>query len=140
MRAPSLASAAVLIVLAMSSVVWSAQRTVRASTGWVKLSAEGATETTAFVTVENGTMYDVYIVGASSDVAGIVEVRQAKSGGPAQPVKEVTVPAYDRLDMAPDRVHIYLGQLKRPLKAGEEVVLSLEIAESPAISIAAVVK
>jgi copper(I)-binding protein len=114
---------------------------VRAPEGWVKAPAEGASETTAFVAIENGTMYDIYLVGAESDAAGVVELRQVPKGGGAPTVtKEVTVPAYDRLDMAPDGVYIHLGHLKRSLKAADTVTLVILVDNGPPLSIEAIVK
>jgi copper(I)-binding protein len=114
---------------------------VRATTGWVKAPASGGTETTAFVTVENGTMYDVYLVGVESDAAELVELRQAtKGGGPPTVAKEVTVPAFDRLDMSPDGVYIHLGRLKHPLKPGEMVTFALRIDNGPVLSASVTVK
>ena len=119
----------------------SGQRTVKASAGWVKLPADGAKETSAFVTVENGTMYDVYLIGAESDVAAAVELRQAsKSGGPPTAAKEVTVPAFDRVDMAPDGLYVHLGQLTRPLKAGDRVNLTISVDSGTPLTVEAVVK
>jgi copper(I)-binding protein len=140
MRSPIVALLTVLL-LAVAAVVTAAQRTVTASAGWVKAPVAGSTEAAAFVTVENGTMYEVYLVGAESDVAGIVELRQAsKSGGAPIVTKEVGVPAFDRLDMAPDGVYIHLGELKRPLKAGETVSLAILVDNGPPLTVAAVVK
>jgi copper(I)-binding protein len=132
-------SALFLVVLAIAGA-GASQRTVSATDGWVKAPAEGAAETSAFVTVQNGTMYDVYAVGAQSDVAGVVELRQASKGGAATVAKEVTVPAFDRLDMSPDGVYIHLGQLKRPLKPGETVDLSILIDNGGALAVTATVK
>src|SRR5262245_10156198 len=66
------------------------------SSGWVKTPASGATSTEAYATVENPTMYAFYLLSATSDVAGTVELRQA---GKDAALEEVTVPAYGTLDM-----------------------------------------
>src|SRR3990172_7622836 len=66
---------------------------VSASGAWVKLPAPGETRTTAFLDIENPTMYDVYLTSATADVAGKAEYREAGPGGVAKPdaLKSVTV-------------------------------------------------
>ena len=69
-------------------------------------------------------MYDVYLVSAASDVAGKVEFRKT-GDGEAKAVPELTVPAYGKLTMGPDGVHLLLVELKRPLQEDESVPLTL---------------
>lgn len=102
--------------------------------------AAGATDTLAFVTVDNGTMYEIYIVGAETDVADAVELRQTDAGGKASVVKEVPVPSFDRLDMSAKGVHLRLAGLKKPLKAGDTVTLILLTDGGTALEVAASVK
>ncbi len=76
-----------------------------ASDGWVMLPAAGETTANAFAVVRNPTMYDVYLVSAASDVAGKVEFRKT-GDGEAKAVPGLTVPAYGKLTMGPDGVHL----------------------------------
>jgi copper(I)-binding protein len=112
------------------------QRTVRASAGWVTASTA---EATAGAVVENGTMYDVYIVGAQTDSAGAVELVQVRDGKSAA-VKEVVVAAFERLEMAPGSVFLKLTQLKQPLNSGETVKINLRTDSGEILSVDAVVK
>lgn len=92
------------------------------SSGWVKLPAAGATSTDAYATVENPTMYAFYVLSATSDAAGSVEIRQP---GKDAPLDEVTVPAYGTLDMDPKGIHLVLKDLKKPLAEGDKVNLTV---------------
>jgi copper(I)-binding protein len=129
-----------LVVLLCSTAGVAAQRTVRASDAWVAAPAAGGVETMAFVTVDNGTMYDVYVVGAQSEAAEVVELRQTDAAGKASVVKEVPVPAFDRLEMSAKGVHLRLASLKKPLKPGETVTLTLLTDGGTALEVAAAVK
>jgi periplasmic copper chaperone A len=102
-------------------------RSVKASNGWVKLPAAGETEAMAFVTVENPGMYEVNVTSAKTDAAGKVELRDASQGGDARlkPVAFINVPSYGRVDMTAAGVHLMLVGLKRPLKEGDTVALTL---------------
>jgi copper(I)-binding protein len=100
---------------------------VTASAGWVKAPAAGETQAVACVTVDNPTMYEIYLVSATTEAAGRVELRDAGLAGDAglQPVEFISVPAYRRIDMEPGGLHLRLIDLKRPLKAGDTVSLTI---------------
>jgi len=118
------------------------QQEPSASGGWVKLPAPGETTASAFLSVDNPTMYDIFLASASADVAGKVEFRQADANGTLKPdaVKNVTVPAYGSLEMDPKGVQLVLSELKRPLKEGETVTLSLSILYGATLQVPATVK
>lgn len=113
---------------------------VNAAEGWVKLPAAGDTATPAFVVVNNPTMYDIYLVSAESEIAGAVEFRDKSAGAAAQPVKEVTAPAYGRVEMTADGVHLWLKDLKRPLTAGEKIAIQLTTDAGLVLQTAAIVR
>ena len=114
----------VLVSVAEGHIVRvSAQQTSPSITsGWVKLPADGATSATAYAVIENPTMYAFYVMKASSDVAGSVELRQTAKD---VAVDFVEVPAYGSLDMGAGAVHLLLKDLKKPLAAGDTVRLTL---------------
>jgi copper(I)-binding protein len=112
------------------------QRAVKVSDAWIQATP---TEASAFAIVENGTMYDVYLVGASSDVAASVQLVQT-TGGKTTPVKEVAVASFDRLQMSPDGTFLKLLQLKRPLKTGESITITLQTDAGEQLPVTAVVK
>ena len=62
------------------------QKVVSASKAWVKAPASGETGAAAFLTVENPGMYDIYVISASSDAAGTVQLRGPGAGGGAPAV------------------------------------------------------
>jgi copper(I)-binding protein len=69
-------------------------------------------------------MYDIYVISASSDAAGTVQLRgPAAGGGAPAAIKEAAVPAYDSLEMKPAGTHLWLTDLKRPLKPGDTITL-----------------
>jgi len=118
------------------------QQQPSASSGWVKLPAPGETTASAFVSVDNPTMYDIFLASASADVAGKVEFRQADANGTLKPdaVKNVSVPAYGSLEMDPKGMQLVLSELKRPLKEGETVMLTVSILYGAKLQVPATVK
>jgi copper(I)-binding protein len=115
-------NAVILAALLAASLV--EQKVVSASKAWIKAPAAGDTTATAFVIIDNPTMYDVYLVSATSDVAGKVQF-QKMTGAKAEVIESITAPAYDSVELKPDGNQILLLDLKRPLKSGEKIRITL---------------
>ena len=112
--------------LVVASAAASGQTAPSAVSAWVAEPAAGATWASAYVELKNPGMYDIFVVSATADVAGSVELRAAATGG-AEPavVSEFTVPAYGSTDAAASAPHLRLVGLTKPLAAGDTVALVL---------------
>jgi copper(I)-binding protein len=132
----------VALALAIDPAQADQDKPLTASDGWVKLPAPGETATMAFATVENPTMYAVYLKSASADVAGRVELRETNPNGESSntAAEFLTVPAYDSLYMGPKGAHLMLLDLKRPLSEGDTVRLTLTTEIGSTIEVLAIVK
>jgi copper(I)-binding protein len=82
------------------------------------------------------------VVSATADAAGKVELRDGGQTGDARlkPVEFISVPAYESIDMKPDSVHLMLLDLKRPLKEGDKVALTLATDNAGTLEVPAVVR
>ena len=109
-----------VLVTAMTAGAVAQEKKVTASNGWVKTPAAGETQAMAFASIENPGMYEVNVTSASSDTAARVELRD---GGHA--VTFINVPAFGSVEMTPGGAHLLLTGLKRPLKDGDTVTLTL---------------
>jgi copper(I)-binding protein len=116
------------------------QKTVSASQAWVKAPAADQMLTEGFVVVDNPTMYDVYLTAAATEAAGKVEFRDVRKSGAEQVVTEVTVPAYGSITMDPKGLHLVLSGLKRPLKDGDTIPLTLTTHDGLTMEVSATVK
>ena len=135
------APALLILGLIGSTPLGASQKAPSGSAAWITLPAPGDTSTTAFAVIDNPTMYDVYLVSASSDVATEVGFADASpAAGKDTDVKEVTAPAYGSVELKPDGVHLVLKGLKRPLKSGETIALTVVTDGGVAIPLAATVK
>ena len=133
------ASVLVGLLIVDGSLALAQQKSISAGSGWVKMPA-GGDATAAFVTIDNPTMYDAYLVSASSDVAASVTFRQRAKGQDANEVKDLVVPAYGSLEMSPDGPHLWLSGLKRPLTEKETVTLQLTTDGNLTLSVTAEVR
>jgi copper(I)-binding protein len=116
---------AVCAGLAGSAFAAGLQKSVEATSAWVKTPAAGETTATAFVEIDNPTMYDVYLMSATADVAGKVEFRDKAANPQGEVRKTVNVPAFGSIAMEPAGLYMLLTELKRPLKDGDTVALTL---------------
>lgn len=116
-------------------------KTPSAVSAWVAAPAAGATSAVAYVSVDNPTMYDIYITAGTADVAAKVEFRAPGAGGtePAA-VAEFPVPAYGSTAAQPSAPHLRLVDLKKPLAAGDTVQLTLTTDGGLVLKVAAPVK
>jgi periplasmic copper chaperone A len=129
---------AVLVFVSAGAVVLSGQADkITASEGWVRTPAGGDKTAMAFVEIENPTMYDVYFTAGAADVAGKVEFRDKTK---PQAVEFIIVPAYGTLSMDADSVYMMLVDLKRPLKDGDKVALTLSNQDGVKLQVAAAVR
>lgn len=128
-------------VVLTAAVSATAQTTPSAVSAWVAAPAAGATWAAAYVEVKNPSMYDIYVVSASADVAASVELRAAPKPG-AEPaiITELSVPAFGSTDAAVTAPHFRLVGLTKPLAAGDTVALVLKTDTGDTLKVAAVVR
>lgn len=122
----------VAIVAGLLNLPLHAQPTATAIDAWAVAGGGGAA---IVATVNNPSMYDIYIVSGKSDVAESIELMDGD-----KKVESFTVPAYGSFVMQPDKQRIRVTGLKRQFKAGEELKLTLETDGGAAIAVTAVVK
>ena len=140
-RTHAICAAVTLVVLLFTGLAAQGKR-VAAAESWVKLPSPGETRAMAFVAIENPTMYGIYVTTATSNAAAKVELHDAGQSSDARekPVEFISVPAYDRVDMRPGGLHLLLIDLKRPLKEGDTVALTLSTDNAGTLEVAAIVR
>lgn len=117
-----------VVLLALAFV----QKDPTASDAWAQV---GTGSVAVYASINNPTMYDVYLVSGKSESAGKVELINAD-----KPVSNIAVPAYGSAELAPGAAFVRLSELKREVKAGEQLTVTVETDGGIAIAIAAIVK
>lgn len=133
------ATAAVLL----SGVLAATEQAMTATDAWVREPVPGRSVTAAFIVLENPGPADLHIVSASADVAGTVELHEMVRSGDMMkmaPVGRITVPAKGRVELRPGGLHMMLFELKRPLREGDEVQLTLTTDTGASVKASAPVK
>ena len=116
-----------LMVLAMVALPAWAQ--VSAERPWTRATPPGAKIGAGFMQLKNAGAAD-RVVGASSPVAGRVEMHVTVREGDVMKMREVKgfdVPANGSFELKPGGAHLMLMELKRPIKKGEKVPLTLKL-------------
>ena len=116
----------VLALLLSFGAASSALAQVSVHEPWIRATVPGQTSTGAFMQLraEKGAR----LVQARSPVAGMVQIHQMAMSGNVMkmhPVKAVELPAGKTVDLAPGGYHIMLMGLKKQIKAGDSVPLTL---------------
>jgi copper(I)-binding protein len=127
---------ALILTLTLAASVSARQA---ASDAWIAEPAAGDTTAVAYLTVTNPTAYDIYVVSASSSAAERVEIRQG-AGAAEKVVKVITVSSYGFAELKPSEEHLVLVNLKRPLKTGDTVDLTLKTDGGITLNVSAAVK
>ncbi|HEY6896796.1 MAG TPA: copper chaperone PCu(A)C [Rhodocyclaceae bacterium] len=95
---------------------------------WVRGTVAGQPATGAFMTLTS--KGGASLVGASSPVAEVVEVHQMKMDNGVMKMRaarRVELPAGKPVELAPGGYHVMLMDLKKPLKTGELVPITLTV-------------
>jgi periplasmic copper chaperone A len=96
---------------------------------WTRATPPGAKVGAGFMRLRNAGAAD-RVVGASSPVAGRVEMHVTRREGDVMKMREVKsfeVPAGGSFELKPGGAHLMLVDLRRPLTKGEKVPLTLKL-------------
>lgn len=107
---------------------------IEVDSAWVRPSLAGSGASAAYVSIENRGSGDDRLLSVSTDVAGRVTLHASTSeGGIARmrPLpKGLTIPSGETVTLTPGGNHVMLDQVKRPLKPGEQIPLTLSFERS----------
>jgi copper(I)-binding protein len=110
---------------------------------FARATPPGATSGGVFFSVENtGTEADT-LSGVSTPIAGAAEVHATIMDGNVARMREVPrldIPAHSKVSLAPGGYHVMLSDLKRPLKVGDRVPMTLTFAKAGKVDVEVVVE
>jgi copper(I)-binding protein len=116
----------VACMLALASGACLAQVDVRSA--WVRPAVAGQSGTGAFMTLTSKD--GARLVGASSAVAGVVEIHEMAMDGNVmrmRPINALELPPGREVRLKPGGYHVMLMDLKRPLQIGEKIRVELRL-------------
>ena len=104
---------------------------------WTRATPPGAKVAAGFMTLRSAGAGD-RVFGASSPVAGSVQMHVTIREGEVMRMREVSsieIPAGGSFELKPGGAHLMLVDLKRPLKKGEKVPLTLRLEKGGALAL-----
>lgn len=112
-------------LLALTTAAW-AQTTVKVEDAWVRGTVATQMATGAFMRLTPSA--NARLVEAKSSVAGVVEIHEMAMENDVMRMRQVPgldLAAGRTLELKPGGYHVMLMDLKQPLKAGEQVPITL---------------
>ncbi len=105
---------------------------------WSRATPPGAKIGVGFLRLKNAGAAAERVVGASSPVAGRVEMHVTTRDGDVMKMRQVEsfeIPAGGSFELKPGGAHLMLMGLRRPLAKGERVPLTLKLESSGALQV-----
>lgn len=131
------------VSLAMAALSVSASEKAMIQDAWVREAPSNMMMHAAYLTVMNPGAKEIHLVGVESAQYVKAELHLSKvANGVATMVRQdhLTIPAGGSLALKPGSFHIMLVKPMDPVKAGDEIDLSLRFADGAAMSVKAVVR
>lgn len=132
-----------IVSLAMAALSVSASEKAMLQGAWVREAAPNMMMHAAYLTVMNPGTKEIHLVGVESSQYVKAELHLSKvANGVATMVRQnqLTIPAGGTLVLKPGSFHIMLVKPIEPVKAGDEIDLSLRFADGAAMSVKALVR
>jgi copper(I)-binding protein len=130
-----------LFALTMATACSSAGRGIIVSNAWVRTSP--AIDSAAYMMIENAGDREDRLLAVTSDAAASVELHETQEmDGMMQmtPAQAITVPAHGQVQLKPGAMHVMLMGLRRELKAGDQVTLTLNFEKAGSVRVETVVR
>ena len=133
----TLAAATLLIVAA--SFAFAQGASIQVEQLWARATPAGASTGAVYLTITNKSQEMDRLLSASSDVADKLQIHEMKVVNGVMEMREVTggvaVAANGSVELKPGSYHLMLMGLKKPLKAGETIPLTLDFEKAGKVSI-----
>jgi copper(I)-binding protein len=111
--------------------------------GWVRAMPPSQMNTAAYMTITNNSSKEAIITSVSSDIAGAAEIHLTSDTNDIMhmaAVAELHIPAYGKVILKPGGFHIMLINLKKSVKEGGFVPITLHFKDGSSLMVNAQVK
>jgi copper(I)-binding protein len=132
-------SAAALVCLSLALAAHAAAPSIVVRDAWIRATPSGAATAAGYGVITNRGPTTDRLMGASTAVAQSVEVHQMSTAGGIMRMRALPaglpIAASGTVRLAPNGYHLMLTGVKRPLKAGEHVRLTLKFQRAGAVPV-----
>ena len=127
------------LLIAATSFAFAQKASIQVEQPWARATPAGASTGAVYLTITNKSHDADRLLSASSDVADKVQFHEMKVVNGIMEMREVTgglpVAANGSVVLKPGSYHVMLIGLKKPLKAGETIPLTLDFEKAGKVSI-----
>ncbi len=116
-----------------------AQPKIEVKDAWVREVPPNSKMSAAYMVIENKGKEADKLVDASNNVSEITELHETIEGRMRR-VRAIDIPADGKVELKPGGLHVMLINLKKPLKEGDTVELTLKFEKSGEVKVQAPVK
>ena len=131
--------AATTLLIVAASFAFAQDASIQVEQPWARATPAGATTGAVYLTITNKSQEMDRMLSASSDVADKLQIHEMKVVNGTMEMREVPsglpVPAKGSVVLKPGGFHVMLIGLKKPLKAGETIPLTLDFEKAGKVSI-----
>ena len=131
--------AATISLIIAASFAFAQSASIQVEQPWARATPAGASTGAVYLTITNKSHDADRLLGASSDVAEKLQIHEMKVVNGTMEMREVSgglpVPASGSVELKPGAYHVMLIGLKKPLKAGETIPLTLDFEKAGKVSI-----
>jgi len=127
-----------LLVVGLSGIALAVPK-IEVKEAWVREVPPTSSMSAAYMVIENKGDEGDKLIGASTNIAKVVELHETKDGKMRR-VKAIEVPAGKSVELKPGGYHIMLINLTKKPKEGEKVELTLKFEKSGEVKVVADVK
>lgn len=128
------ATVAVVFVANIEVSRGAAPETLRIEAPWARETAAGQRDGGGFMVITNGSGKADQLVAASSPASAEVQLHTVQIEGGVMRMRElpqgIEIPAAGRVELKPGSLHIMFIKLNQPLKAGEQVPVTLRFRDA----------
>jgi periplasmic copper chaperone A len=129
----------VALLIAATSFAFAQGASIQVEQPWSRATPTSASTGAVYLTITNKSHDTDRLLGASSDVADKLQIHEMKVVNGTMEMREVSgglpVPAGGSVVLKPGSYHVMLIGLKKPLKAGETIPLTLDSEKAGKVSI-----
>jgi periplasmic copper chaperone A len=131
--------AATALLIAVASFAFAQGASIQIEQPWSRATPGGASTGAVYLTINNKSHDADRLLGGSSDVADKLQIHEMKVVNDIMEMREVTgglpVPAGGSVLLKPGSYHVMLIGLKKPLKEGETIPLTLDFEKAGKVSV-----
>jgi periplasmic copper chaperone A len=130
---------ATALVLAYTSFAFAQSASIQIEQPWARATPAGASTGAVYLTINNKSHDADRLLGGSSKVADKLQIHEMKVVNDIMEMREVTaglpVLAGGSVQLKPGSYHVMLIGLKKPLKEGETIPLTLDFEKAGKVSV-----